>query len=168
MPIPDEETGLPYIVDEDRAAITWEELAEYEEEKARRFPVFYPFTPWENVLVGGEVRLRGVEELLIPQAATVTVQRGRGVPCLGRRIGALPVSRVVERAKQATPQVNAKEAWGWLPPPLMDEGEKVQTEWLHGFLMDPSSLRPAVVMRMPNSRCRRRRGQACELLRRDE
>jgi hypothetical protein len=32
----------------------------------------------------------------------------------------------------------------------MDEGKKVQTDWLHGFLMDPSAIRPAVVMRMPN------------------
>ena len=30
------------------------------------------------------------------------------------------------------------------------EGEKVQPDWLHGFLMDPTALRPAVVMRMPN------------------
>ena len=32
----------------------------------------------------------------------------------------------------------------------MDEGKKVQPDWLHGFLMDPTALRPAVVMRMPN------------------
>ena len=32
----------------------------------------------------------------------------------------------------------------------MDEGEKVQTDWLHGFLMDPTPIRPAVVLRMPN------------------
>jgi cbb3-type cytochrome oxidase cytochrome c subunit len=37
-----------------------------------------------------------------------------------------------------------------LPPPLMDEGKKVQTDWLHGFLLDPYALRPAAVMRMPN------------------
>jgi len=40
--------------------------------------------------------------------------------------------------------------WGWLPPPLMDEGHKVQTDWLHAFLMDPTVIRPAAVMRMPN------------------
>ena len=44
----------------------------------------------------------------------------------------------------------ATEAWGWLPPPLHDEGEKVQTDWLHDFLMDPTPIRPAVVLRMPN------------------
>jgi len=32
----------------------------------------------------------------------------------------------------------------------MKEGEKVQTGWLHAFLMDPIALRPAAVMRMPN------------------
>jgi hypothetical protein len=33
---------------------------------------------------------------------------------------------------------------------LHNEGKKVQTEWLHDFLMDPTSIRPAVVLRMPN------------------
>ena len=27
----------------------------------------------------------------------------------------------------------------------MDEGKKVQTDWLHGFLMDPYAIRPATV-----------------------
>ena len=26
----------------------------------------------------------------------------------------------------------------------------MQTDWLHDFLMDPTSIRPAVVLRMPN------------------
>ena len=43
----------------------------------------------------------------------------------------------------------ATQAWGWLPPPLLGEGRKVQTEWLHNFLMDPFPIRPAVVLRMP-------------------
>ena len=32
----------------------------------------------------------------------------------------------------------------------MAEGDKVQPDWLHGFLMDPIPIRPAAVMRMPN------------------
>ena len=41
------------------------------------------------------------------------------------------------------------EAWGWLPPPLVHEGKKVQPEWLFRFLLDPTPIRPAAVLRMP-------------------
>jgi hypothetical protein len=60
--------------------------------------------------------------------------------------------RVIAEEKKANPSVVATEAWGWLPPPLHHEGDKVQTDWLHDFLMDPTRIRPAVVMRMPNFR----------------
>ena len=74
-----------------------------------------------------------------------------GIPRLGWRFDSLPVPAGDRTdAKKTNPQVKGSEAWGWLPPPLMDEGEKVQTDWLHGFLMDPTPIRPAVVMRMPN------------------
>jgi mono/diheme cytochrome c family protein len=38
-----------------------------------------------------------------------------------------------------------------LPPPLYREGERVQTKWLHGFLLNPPPVRPAkhMVLRMP-------------------
>lgn len=42
-----------------------------------------------------------------------------------------------------------KEAWGWVPPPLVGEGQKVQSDWLHDFLLEPFAIRPAVVLRMP-------------------
>ena len=31
----------------------------------------------------------------------------------------------------------------------INEGRKVQTDWLHDFLLDPYLIRPAVVLRMP-------------------
>jgi cbb3-type cytochrome oxidase cytochrome c subunit/peptidoglycan hydrolase CwlO-like protein len=39
--------------------------------------------------------------------------------------------------------------WNRLPPPLLREGNKVQTPWLSAFLKDPHPLRPAVQLRMP-------------------
>jgi cytochrome c2 len=39
--------------------------------------------------------------------------------------------------------------WNYVPPPLLREGEKVQTPWLTGFLQDPYKIRPAAVLRMP-------------------
>ena len=41
------------------------------------------------------------------------------------------------------------EAYGWLPPPLFGEGEKVQSNWLFEFLLEPYPIRPAVFLRMP-------------------
>jgi len=152
-PIVDETTGQPYLVDEDRQPITLEELAEIEAEEGETVPVFYPLTLWRDALVAGETRFRGVEELLIPAAREgYGPANGTAHPAWGGDLSRYLFDKVVARAREVNPQVNAKEAWGWLPPPLMDEGEKVQTDWLHGFLMDPMPLRPAVVMRMPNFR----------------
>ncbi len=39
--------------------------------------------------------------------------------------------------------------WNRLPPPLLREGNKVQTPWLTAFLKDPYAIRPAVQLRMP-------------------
>jgi len=41
------------------------------------------------------------------------------------------------------------EAWGWVPPPLVGEGSKVQPAWLHDYLLEPFPIRPASVLRMP-------------------
>ncbi|WP_254506612.1 hypothetical protein [Anatilimnocola floriformis] len=41
------------------------------------------------------------------------------------------------------------EAYGWLPPPLFGEGDKVQSNWLFEFLLEPYPIRPAVFLRMP-------------------
>ena len=42
-----------------------------------------------------------------------------------------------------------QEMWFQVPPPLVGEGAKVQPAWLHQFLLNPISIRPAVVLRMP-------------------
>ncbi len=39
--------------------------------------------------------------------------------------------------------------WNRLPPPLLREGNKVQTPWLSAFLHDPHMIRPAADLRMP-------------------
>ena len=43
-------------------------------------------------------------------------------------------------------------AWQRSVPPLIWEGEKVQTPWLYRFLKDPASIRPSVTLRMPRFR----------------
>lgn len=151
QPVFDEETGQPTWVDEDRQPITPEEVIEAEQEDGEAIPVFYRFGLWANELINGQPRLRGVDELLIPaDRAKYGPANGNAYPAWGGDLARYLFPKVIARAKEANPQVNGREAWGWLPPPLMDEGKKVQTDWLHGFLMDPSAIRPAVVMRMPN------------------
>jgi cytochrome c2 len=153
LPVLDEETGEATWVDVDREPISQEELIEAEAEEGETIPVYYRFTPWRNALLNGEVRLRGVEELLIPaDREKYGPANGVAHPAWGGDLARYLYPRVIARAKEVNPQVNGKEAWGWLPPPLMEEGKKVQPEWLHGFLMDPTAIRPAVVMRMPNFR----------------
>jgi len=39
--------------------------------------------------------------------------------------------------------------WNRLPPPLLREGNKVQTPWMSSFLKNPHMIRPAVQLRMP-------------------
>jgi hypothetical protein len=56
---------------------------------------------------------------------------------------------VVADELEVNPNAKAEEAWGWLPPTLIGEGRKVQTQWLHDFLLNPYPIRPAVVLRMP-------------------
>lgn len=151
MPIFDEETGQPQLVDQDGLAITREEVAEILAEEGEEIATYYPFSLWRNTLLNGEEWLQGIHDVLVPAAAEgIGPARGTAYPAWGGDLARYLFPRVIAHAKESNPQVKGAEAWGWLPPPLMDEGKKVQPDWLHGFLMDPTALRPAVVMRMPN------------------
>jgi len=147
----DPETGEKFWVDIDRAPISKEELVEAEAEEGETIAIFYPFTLWRNVLLNGKTYLRGVGEILVPaNRERYGPEHGTAYPAWGGDLARYLFAKVVARAKENNPQLNAKEAWGWLPPPLMDEGWKVQPNWLHSFLMDPYPIRPAAVLRMPN------------------
>jgi hypothetical protein len=142
MPARDEVTGKPRLVDADGVPI---------EPDDKESPRFFEFRLYQTAVVGGEVRKVGVQNLRIP--ATLDGKdpaQGRAFPGLGGVLAKYLYPRVVAEEKKNNPNVVAMEAWGWLPPPLHQEGEKVQTSWLHDFLMDPTPIRPAVVLRMPN------------------
>jgi cytochrome c551/c552 len=142
MPTRDEATGAPRIVDEDGVPI--------EPDDTESQP-FYEFQLYEHALVSGETRMVGVQNLMIPaKRGGAGPERGTAYPGYGGDLAKYLYPRVIAEEKKLNPAAVASEAWGWLPPPLHHEGEKVQTDWLHDFLMDPIPLRPAVVMRMPN------------------
>ncbi len=129
------EDGQPVRVDEDGAPIDPEDL---------ETPASYVFTPWENVLISGQTWQAGLQNLLIPES---TIQK-KYEP-VGGFLARLAYPAVIANERITNPNAKADEAWGWLPPPLKGEGRKVQTEWLHSFLLDPHMIRPAAVLRMP-------------------
>ncbi|MCC7085094.1 MAG: c-type cytochrome [Pirellulales bacterium] len=117
-----------------------------EDEEGEKFPggtVANPFVLWENALIEGKPWLVGGKNPRVP-IDRVTKYPGRGGD-LGRWI----FPAVVASELKVNPNAKPDEAWGWLPPPLVGEGRKVQTNWLHNFLLDPFMIRPSAVLRMP-------------------
>lgn len=142
QPVMSEETGLAELYDEDGLPL--------EEDDDESEP-YYRFTLWKDALIRGEAWLVGLQDLMVPASRDgYGPADGQAYPARGGDLARYLYPQVIAHAKQTNPQVKGSEAWGWLPPPLMIEGEKVQPDWLHGFLMNPTALRPAVVMRMPN------------------
>ena len=104
----------------------------------------YSFELWRPTMLGGNTYETGFGPLNLPAG-----QISNKSPAHGGFLARYLMPHVVARARQANPNQKASEAWGWLPPPLMGEGSKVQTDWLHDFLLDPYRIRPAAVLRMP-------------------
>jgi cbb3-type cytochrome oxidase cytochrome c subunit len=102
------------------------------------------FVLWRDILLDGKAWLVGSKNPLVPENRVTAKFSGRGGD-LGRWIYPAAVSDELK----VNPNAKAEEAWGWLPPPLVGEGKKVQTRWLHDFLLEPYPIRPAVVLRMP-------------------
>ncbi len=141
-PVFNQETGQPDRVDEDGLPL--------EEDDDESDP-YYLFKLWDDTLLEGYPWLMGLQDLMVPAKRDgYGPAGGEAYPAWGGDLSRYLFPKVIAKAKEKNPQVKGSEAWGWLPPPLMAEGDKVQTDWLHGFLMDPFAIRPAVVMRMPN------------------
>ncbi|MBI2824847.1 MAG: c-type cytochrome [Planctomycetia bacterium] len=115
------------------------EVAEDDEGK----PLYF-FGLWKSVPINGHPWIVGGQEIEIPQARIT-----KKVPPVGGDFARLlqPVALAMEQA--TNPNAKSSDAWGWVPPPLVGEGRKVQTQWLHDFLLNPYRIRPAVVLRMP-------------------
>jgi cytochrome c551/c552 len=136
-PTLDPETGKPQLVDEDGVPI---------EEGDTESVVHRPFALWQDTLVDGAPRIVGGQNLLVPDDALAS---GRHYPGWGGDLARLLYPVVIADEKQINPNVKPDDAWGWLPPPLVGEGKKVQSAWLHKFLLNPHPIRPPAVLRMP-------------------
>ena len=98
----------------------------------RTTKAFYSFMLWDNVLINGQARQAGVQNLLVPLATI-----DKRYPSEGGFLARAIYATVVADEKKNNPNAKVDEAWGWLPPPLAGEGRKVQSGWLHDFLLDP-------------------------------
>ncbi len=106
---------------------------------------------WEPALINGQTFLAG-------DPVDVRSDRYVGhIPARGGFFARYLHDRVLARVRGIDPPAtygvnpSAKylDAWGWVPPPLFNEGEKVQPEWLYNFLLEPEPIRYAAVLRMP-------------------
>src|SRR5262249_17308375 len=106
-------------------------------------PLYY-FGLWKSLPINGHPWIVGGPEVPVQEhriTSKISPQGGNFAPILH------PVALPIEQA--TNPNGKASDAWGWVPPPLVSEGVKVQTQWLHDFLLNPYQIRPAVVLRMP-------------------
>jgi hypothetical protein len=131
------ETAAPMVLDEEGFPL--EEGETYNPSTLQHL-----FDLWRPVALNGHPYQVGPQPLTI-KASMITGQ----TPPVGGDLTLRLLPRVLEIEKQTNPQAKGREAWGWLPPPLVDQGKKVQPAWLHGFLLDPHMIRPAVFLRMP-------------------
>ena len=137
--------GIPQVVDSENEPLIDDEP--YDPSRVR-----YSVDLWETALVGGHVR--EVSQVVAGiQPDWIDKKRDAHGGYLARYL----IPKLVARQKAgapllnrvANPNANGREAWGWVPPPLLGQGRKVQTEWMFEFLLDPHPIRPLVVLRMP-------------------
>jgi cytochrome c551/c552 len=109
-----------------------------------RAAVKYALDLYKPTLIDGGAYITGQNAVMF---ASRTIDEK--YPATGGVLARYLVPRVTRYEKQSNPNASGAEAMGWVPPPLVGEGTKVQPNWLHDFLLDPYPIRPAVFLRMP-------------------
>lgn len=138
--------GLPVLTDADGlpAVIDAEFGETASEEPLQLSNALLQFGLTKPVLLDGQQYWNGLDRLTISGTQVVETLRGRS-GMLARYL--LPRVTAIER--ETNPNAKGGEAYGWVPPPLIGEGEKVQSGWLYEFLLEPYPIRPASFLRMP-------------------
>lgn len=137
MPPTDRADGLPVVTDLDGGAL--ENEAPYAERELKLGIDLY-----KNAIVDGSPYVTGQQAVFASQA-----QIDARYPTWGGVLTKYLLPVVTKLERQTNPNASGAEAFGWVPPPLVNQGNKVQTAWLHDFLLDPHPIRPAVFLRMP-------------------
>lgn len=138
-------TGMPTLND-DGQPIVFDSFGDdlYEDEQYDPKELEYAFQLWAPVALNGNDYQVGESPLNVPGAVI-----SRKYPTDGGFLAKYLIPHVVKLEKQANPNAKGSQAWGWVPPPLVGQGSKTQSGWLHNFLLDPQPIRPAVFLRMP-------------------
>lgn len=130
--------GLPRIVDEsDDSAVTNEDAYD-------PTAVKIGLDLYRPAIMDGGPYMTGQNPVMISQRTI-----DERYPATGGVLARYLIPRVTQYEKQFNPNASGAEAFGWVPPPLVQEGNKVQPGWLHEFLLEPYPIRPAVFLRMP-------------------
>jgi hypothetical protein len=116
-------------------------LAQDEDDDGK--PIYF-FTLWEPATIDGRVCPVGGADVVVPKAQLTSVR-----PPWGGTLARLLYPLVLDQARRSGTSAAEVEAWGWVPPSLVHEGAIVRPEWLFRYLLDPSVIRPAAVLRMP-------------------
>ena len=129
--------GLPRIADEEGSPL---------DPKTAYSPraVKLPLDLYDATILDGDAYVTGQSAINV-SAKNVTNRYA----AIGGVLTRYLVPRVTALDKAELGKARGTEAMGWLPPPLIGEGKKVQPSWLHDFLLDPYPIRPAVYLRMP-------------------
>ena len=112
------------------------------------------YTLWSPAIMGG-IPYRATQSLGLRSKNVNLKEREPMVvghlPAHGGHLASLlkPLMVQLDKAEPTPVAKTPDDVLAWLPPPLMHEGQKVQTDWLYRFLMDPFPIRPAVALRMP-------------------
>ncbi|MCI0362177.1 MAG: hypothetical protein L0211_27155 [Planctomycetaceae bacterium] len=129
--------GLPEVFDPENSSLTDEDP--YLPSELRLSIDLY-----QPAIVDGDVYLTGIS----PLRASVGQIESRQ-PAWGGVLARYLAPEATRLEKQFNSNASGAEAYGWLPPPLIGEGNKVQSAWLHDFLLEPYPIRPATFLRMP-------------------
>ncbi|MGE0760749.1 MAG: hypothetical protein AB7O38_27305, partial [Pirellulaceae bacterium] len=138
-------SGVP-AVDDSAAPIAYDDAGDPLDDESDYRPnqLELPFELWQPSAVDGH----GYDVGVLPiNVLAENIERRYAAD--GGFLATYLLRHVVALEKQVNPAAKGTEAWGWLPPPLHGEGNKVQSEWLHNFLLDPHLIRPAAFLRMP-------------------
>ena len=103
---------------------------------------------WQPTLLGGHSYETGLSAVPV-RSEYVQARRAASGGDLSKYLLPHIVSRYQKPPEKPGDEATKVTMWGYLAPPLIGEGKKVQTSWLHEFLLDPYPIRPSVVLRMP-------------------
>jgi hypothetical protein len=129
--------GLPDVTDLDGLSLDGE--SEYPVDE-----IGLAIDLWKPTIIDGHEYLTGQTAVSTP----VTRLQSRE-PAWGGVLTKYLLPEVTKIERRVNPNASGSEAYGWLPPPLIGEGDKVQASWLHDFLLEPYPIRPAAFLRMP-------------------